>query len=752
MMPPSFDPYHKWLGIAPKEQPPNHYRLLALDLFESDPDVIDAAANRQMSYLQQRASGANAAMAQQLLNAVSAARLVLLDAKKKAAYDAELKIKKAETLEHETQPKDEPRNFPQPPRATETNQAIATNTTPRPPVKVTWAPAKKETTTNRQLRIVVVSVISGLIPVLFFWFYISSDRTSEDIGKENQHRVTLVSTSQQKTASDEKERSNASTTRTVVPKENEFSAANSRSEKHLAPPTERLSGVSAVTGSLDNQDINMPPRKPISATPLADQGVVELNGRHYYRLFFKKTSWLEAKFECLRMKGQLACIHDAEEQRFLDNLIGSGLCMWTGAYRNDRGLWVWLDGTSYNLGNVRGESIPFKYDYVAFHQILGLHARPRAGNCDDYPAKDVHGFICEWDSLANVKAGLQMELRPTNGAVTNGPTTNSGTKYDSTTSADSAASSTQISLFNGRDLDGWSVMYLDYSKKRANSSWQVDERRKVLFSSGGDWNDLRSNRIFKNFSLALEWRFTPNGSVSPNGSGIIVRSTGSLVKGLDPQGIEVDLRPSSNESKNAGTGCFIVYGTTLRNHTGIADGSPNRHLGWLREPNVKSSGDWNYCEIVCEDDRITVRMNGRLVNEGWGAEVVAGHICLRNQNTAVEFRDIRLRSVPRTWKTVNGYPSIAGVWRMRSGGNTVYIVQSGDKITATFGPKDKPVWRMECRVTMDGKMNGTWTHSDQSRKPKSCAATLSSDGLDLCLEMTSERDIQQFRWGRELGN
>jgi hypothetical protein len=30
-----FDPYRKWLGIAPADQPPNHYRLLGLDLFES---------------------------------------------------------------------------------------------------------------------------------------------------------------------------------------------------------------------------------------------------------------------------------------------------------------------------------------------------------------------------------------------------------------------------------------------------------------------------------------------------------------------------------------------------------------------------------------------------------------------------------------------------------------------------------------------------------------------------------------------
>ena len=35
-MTPEFDPDHKWLGIPPKDQPPNHYRLLGLDLFESD--------------------------------------------------------------------------------------------------------------------------------------------------------------------------------------------------------------------------------------------------------------------------------------------------------------------------------------------------------------------------------------------------------------------------------------------------------------------------------------------------------------------------------------------------------------------------------------------------------------------------------------------------------------------------------------------------------------------------------------------
>lgn len=87
----TFDPYHKWLGISPKDQPPNYYRLLGLDLFESDSDVIDAAANRQMSYLQQRSHGTHAELSQRLLTELASARICLLNPMKKAAYDAKLR-------------------------------------------------------------------------------------------------------------------------------------------------------------------------------------------------------------------------------------------------------------------------------------------------------------------------------------------------------------------------------------------------------------------------------------------------------------------------------------------------------------------------------------------------------------------------------------------------------------------------------------------------------------------------------------
>jgi WD40 repeat protein len=87
----TFDPYHVWLGIPPKEQPPDHYRLLGVQRFEANPDVIANAADQRMAHLRTFQTGKHSADSQRLLNEVAAARLCLLSAEKKAAYDGRLR-------------------------------------------------------------------------------------------------------------------------------------------------------------------------------------------------------------------------------------------------------------------------------------------------------------------------------------------------------------------------------------------------------------------------------------------------------------------------------------------------------------------------------------------------------------------------------------------------------------------------------------------------------------------------------------
>lgn len=86
-----FDPYYLWLGIPPRDQPPNHYRLLAIELFEGNPTVIASAADQRMAHLRTYQLGQHVEWSQKLLNEVAAAKVCLLDSEKKAAYDAMLR-------------------------------------------------------------------------------------------------------------------------------------------------------------------------------------------------------------------------------------------------------------------------------------------------------------------------------------------------------------------------------------------------------------------------------------------------------------------------------------------------------------------------------------------------------------------------------------------------------------------------------------------------------------------------------------
>lgn len=85
-----FDPYYKWLGIPPEEQPPHHYRLLGIRALEADADVIAHAADRQMAHVRTFQTGPHAEHSQRLLNEISAARLCLHVPETKAEYDSAL--------------------------------------------------------------------------------------------------------------------------------------------------------------------------------------------------------------------------------------------------------------------------------------------------------------------------------------------------------------------------------------------------------------------------------------------------------------------------------------------------------------------------------------------------------------------------------------------------------------------------------------------------------------------------------------
>ena len=98
-----FDPYLTWLSIHPEQQPPDHYRLLGLNRFESKPDVIENAMDGRLQFLAAFANGEHGEVAQRLIHEIEAAGVCLLNRDAKVGYDKQLraiskKLKRAKPL------------------------------------------------------------------------------------------------------------------------------------------------------------------------------------------------------------------------------------------------------------------------------------------------------------------------------------------------------------------------------------------------------------------------------------------------------------------------------------------------------------------------------------------------------------------------------------------------------------------------------------------------------------------------------
>lgn len=87
-----YDVYHALLGLSPAEpRPPNYYRLLGLADFEPEHVVIEAAAEMRQTFVKRaRIALEDPVAAEEILNLIAEAKLCLLDAAQKTAYDATL--------------------------------------------------------------------------------------------------------------------------------------------------------------------------------------------------------------------------------------------------------------------------------------------------------------------------------------------------------------------------------------------------------------------------------------------------------------------------------------------------------------------------------------------------------------------------------------------------------------------------------------------------------------------------------------
>jgi hypothetical protein len=152
-------------------------------------------------------------------------------------------------------------------------------------------------------------------------------------------------------------------------------------------------------------------------------------------------------------------------------------------------------------------------------------------------------------------------------------------------SAQTASKDGWVSLFDGKDLDGW--------QPNGTEKWTVEDGAILGESTTGKYGYLTTVKTFSDFTLRLHFKPLAKGN-----SGVFIRSR---ITGIDPdhgpdiEGMQVEVDPSVGK------------------HTGGLYESGGR--GWLIQPTPEGEqalrpGEWNNLKISAHGNHIVTWLNG----------------------------------------------------------------------------------------------------------------------------------------------
>ncbi len=189
-------------------------------------------------------------------------------------------------------------------------------------------------------------------------------------------------------------------------------------------------------------------------------------------------------------------------------------------------------------------------------------------------------------------------------------------------------------LFNGKDLRGW------VNVNCAESTWTVKDG--MIKCTGIPTGVLRTEKMYENFVLELEWKHVVEGG----NAGLFVHSGALPVRGQPfTKAIEVQILARDDPNGNwTGHGdVFAIQGATF---------VPDRPhpAGWMRclpsERRAKPPGQWNHYRVECQDGRISLAVNGKVVSGGTKCSPRRGYICLESEGSEAWFRNLRIKELP----------------------------------------------------------------------------------------------------------
>jgi hypothetical protein len=184
------------------------------------------------------------------------------------------------------------------------------------------------------------------------------------------------------------------------------------------------------------------------------------------------------------------------------------------------------------------------------------------------------------------------------------------------------------------DLAAWKYFGEDPQSKRGDV-WQLKEG--VLICKGSPRGYLYTAQSYTDFVLKLQWRIP--AAAKPHCGGVLVRMSGP--NKIWPKSLEAQINhPDAGDFW--GLDGYRLDGPAARKKT-----LEHKQFGALTnlkkaEEAERPLGQWNQYEIVAVGGTVTLKINGREVNQATGCDVAAGPICLTAEGNEIHFRNVKL--------------------------------------------------------------------------------------------------------------
>lgn len=221
---------------------------------------------------------------------------------------------------------------------------------------------------------------------------------------------------------------------------------------------------------------------------------------------------------------------------------------------------------------------------------------------------------------------------------------------------DSAPKPVEKAVIDGSGPDWIALGEKDFVNVNcAEDTWTFKDG--VIYCTGKPTGVIRSQKIYTNFELVVQWRHMRDAG----NSGIFVWTTEGSIKGLTatrkgglPKGIEVQVLDvgyaehyKAKHKKPAdwftSHGDVFPVGVKMKPFPPV---SPNGSRSFPSKELTRDTEQWNHYYVRCINGEVRLWVNGEEVSGGTQCSPSSGYLCLESEGSPVEFRGLKLRELP----------------------------------------------------------------------------------------------------------